>query len=68
VGGYDASKGIHPSAEWYDPRSGTWCTTGRMGQTRYQHTASLLPNGQVLVTGGFSNASQYAAEVYDGGN
>ena len=68
VGGYDASTGIHSSAEMYDPRSGTWCNTGPMSQGRYEHTATLLTNGRVLVTSGVSNASQYTAEVYDVGD
>ncbi|MFY0569927.1 hypothetical protein ACN28E_39700 [Archangium lansingense] len=48
----------------YDSRSGTWCATGPLSQGRYEHTATPLPDGRVLITAGFSNASQYTSEVY----
>lgn len=47
------------SAELYDPTTGTWATTGSMLQGRERFTATLLPNGQVLVAGG---------DYYDGIN
>ncbi|HYO71986.1 MAG TPA: hypothetical protein VEU33_38520 [Archangium sp.] len=68
LGGYDAYTGIHTSAELYDSNSGTWCGTGSMGQDRCDHTATPLPGGRVLITAGFSNASQYTSEVYDLGS
>jgi type II secretory pathway component GspD/PulD (secretin) len=37
----------------YDPVSGTWTTTGSLNTGRYVHTATLLPNGHVLVVGGY---------------
>ena len=58
------------SAELYDPATGTWSLTGPMGTARAGHTATLLPNGKVLVTGGFScNVCELGitdtAEIYD---
>ena len=56
------------SAELYDPASGTWAATGNLADGRYFHTATLLPNGKVLVAGGLNNGITLAsAELYDVG-
>src|SRR5438552_3280690 len=45
---------------------GTWFTTGSMTVPRALHTATLLPNGRVLVAGGLSGSPALAnAELYD---
>ena len=57
------------SAELYDPSSGSWTATGKMGEVRgYGQTATLLPDGRVLVAGGsdlFPDLSLAGAELYD---
>ena len=58
------------SAELYDPGSGTWSATGSMHGARDGHTATLLPNGTVLVAGGSDGENSVAdplltAELYD---
>jgi hypothetical protein len=55
------------TAELYDPASGTWTATGSLATARGAHTATLLPNGKVLVAGGNDQNNNYftSAELYD---
>lgn len=54
--------------EMYDPVTATWNSTGSLNNARNQHTATLLPDGRVLVVGGWNGSStpEFAsAEIYD---
>jgi len=56
-------------AELYDPASGKWTVVDNLHTARYVHTATLLGNGQVLVTGGIGTNGpgnlEASAELYN---
>lgn len=43
---------------------GPWSLTGYLHQSRFSHTATLLPNGQVLAAGGYDGISVLSPELY----
>jgi Kelch motif/Galactose oxidase, central domain len=54
------------SAELYNPATGTFALTGSMSVVRSAHTATLLTDGTVLVTGGSTSTGVTAtAELFD---
>ena len=81
AGGWDDNDVIPTplaSAELYDPVTGTWSVTGNLNASRLAHTATLLPDGRVLIAAGYTNnwvpshggfavspTSLNSAELYD---
>jgi len=67
---YDANRngdfGI-ASADVFDPASGAFTTAGNMATPRANHTATLLADGTVLITGGVDsqNRTTASAELFD---
>lgn len=55
AGGSDGTRNTQPAAELYDPASGTWAAAGSMATGRENGTANLLPNGDVLLAGGYNS-------------
>jgi len=63
------------SAEIYDPAKGSFQTAGKLLAARDSHSATLLPNGTVLVAGGYSHGfdgdaqpewtTMFVAELFD---
>src|SRR5439155_8865039 len=55
------------SAELYDPTTGAWTATSPMSSARFAGSATLLPNGRVLLAGGYNstNGELASTELYD---
>lgn len=73
IGGrrYDHELGLD-TIERYDVSRGQSSASGSLAQARHHHTASLLPNGEILILGGIdtygaadSALSPRSVEVYD---
>jgi hypothetical protein len=62
--GFDPVK--DPGAEIYDPTADTWSPAGNLLTARSNHAATLLPNGTVLIAGGWGDGSYaYSGELFD---
>jgi hypothetical protein len=64
AGGGDGTN-YHASAEIYDSSLGSWSITGSLHEARFDHTATLLNDGRVLVAGGYNQGPLASAEIYD---
>jgi WD40 repeat protein len=68
-GTVDGGNLAQASAELYDPSSGRWTATAIMDAARRMHTATLLPDGTVLVAGGDGDTGSSAfAQLYHPGS
>ncbi|TKB73647.1 MAG: hypothetical protein E8D46_07035 [Nitrospira sp.] len=66
IGGRNLNGAALASAELYNPRLNQWSVAGSMSVPRTGHATTLLPTGQVLVTGGWgSRGLTGTAELYD---
>jgi Galactose oxidase, central domain len=52
------------TAELYDPATNTFATLPEMTTPRWLHTATLLMDGRILITGGYNNFNSAGAELY----
>ena len=68
-GGLGASGTVLAAAELYDPTTGAWSSHGSLSAARFAHSATLLKNGKVLVTGGCTasdcSTDTAVSELYD---
>jgi hypothetical protein len=68
AGGTDPTRSGYPSlasAELFNPDTGIFTATGNMTTRRSHHSATLLPDGRVLIAGGGASGTGATAELYD---
>jgi Galactose oxidase, central domain len=66
AGGFGGNGEDLATAELFDPATGTFAPTGNMTAAREFHSATLLANGKVLITGGQTQSVVRAdAELFD---
>jgi len=70
VEGQDVRETATAAAELFDPATGQFTPTGSMAVPRALHQATLLPDGRLLVSGGFGDVAPGTpgpehAEIYD---
>jgi phosphatidylserine/phosphatidylglycerophosphate/cardiolipin synthase-like enzyme len=64
--GWDYRGPFQASAELYDAKTGRFTATGPMADKRVSQTATLLPDGRVLIAGGYDGLADVdTAELFD---
>ena len=53
----------YPSVDIFDPATGLWTKTGKLHKARRSHAATLLPDGNVLITGGTTGGKNDGAQA-----
>ena len=66
AGGDGAAVGGLNTAEVYDPVAGVFTPVGNLATGRVGHSATLLPNGTVLIAGGEDQAHESAGSNFLG--
>ena len=59
------TQGVLASAEIYDPQANSWSGAGTMSTQRAGAAAALLPNGDVMVVGGWADGHERAQATTD---
>jgi hypothetical protein len=65
VGGMTASGGSLASVERFDPRDNSIHKVAPLTNAREAHTATLLPDGRVVVAGGYNGEYLNSIEIFD---
>jgi WD40 repeat protein len=65
AGGEERNNMSLASAEIFHVKTLSFQSTGSMRHARISHTATLLKDGRVLITGGYGNSVASTAELYD---
>jgi len=64
--GWSYNDHCYAEAEIYDPATGSFTATGSMADALVAQTATLLPDGRVLIAGGHDASTDVAgAEIWD---
>jgi hypothetical protein len=65
TGGFGQDESALASAELFDPETKVFTVIGDMNSPRLDATATLLPDGKVLIAGGFNGDYLTSAELFD---
>lgn len=64
--GGESCRTVHRSTEWFDTKSSTFRAAPPMTLARASHASAVLPDGRVLIAGGWTGSeASAAAEIYD---